>query len=234
MRILALETSTELGSCALWCDGNLTEAVCPGGQTHAETLLPLAKNLLVEANLGFADLDVVAFGQGPGAFTGLRVACAASQGIAAALDIPVCPVVTLETMAESCRIQYKEQNFSEILCLLDARMNEVYAAHYRREGTSWRMVGEIGLYSPSTVPLPTQANLVLCGNALKVYPELKQRAEESGFPLYPEVMPMAVAVAMLASQKTEEWIDPELAAPVYVRDKVAKTIVERLAEGGKA
>ena len=82
MLILALETSTELGSCALWRDGVVTERFCPEKQPHSETLLPLVRELLAESGVQIADLDAIAFGVGPGAFTGLRVACGAAQGLA--------------------------------------------------------------------------------------------------------------------------------------------------------
>jgi tRNA threonylcarbamoyl adenosine modification protein YeaZ len=99
MLILALETSTELGSCALWRDGVVTERFCPEKQPHSETLLPLVRELLAESGVRIADLDAIAFGVGPGAFTGLRVACGAAQGLAVAADLPLVAVTSLETMA---------------------------------------------------------------------------------------------------------------------------------------
>ena len=99
MLILALETSTELGSCALWRDGVVTERFCPEKQPHSETLLPLVRELLAESGVQIADLDAIAFGVGPGAFTGLRVACGAAQGLAVAADLPLVAVTSLETMA---------------------------------------------------------------------------------------------------------------------------------------
>ena len=99
MLILALETSTELGSCALWRDGVVTERFCPEKQPHSETLLPLVRELLGGNGVRIADLDAIAFGVGPGAFTGLRVACGAAQGLAVAADLPLVAVTSLETMA---------------------------------------------------------------------------------------------------------------------------------------
>ena len=100
MLILSLETSTELGSCALFHDGELIERICPAGRSHSETLLPLIRELMQEAGVGFAQLDAIAFGAGPGAFTGLRVACGIAQGLAVARDLPLVPVTSLETMAD--------------------------------------------------------------------------------------------------------------------------------------
>ena len=99
MQILALETSTELGSCALWRDGEVLERTCPTGRSHSETLLPLVRELLAEAGLKVSQLDAIAFGVGPGAFTGLRVACGGAQGLAVAAGLPLIPVTSLETIA---------------------------------------------------------------------------------------------------------------------------------------
>jgi tRNA threonylcarbamoyladenosine biosynthesis protein TsaB len=103
MKILAIETSTDSGTCALWWDGALAERICPPGRPHSETLLPLLGGLLADAGIGFHRLDGIAFGAGPGAFTGLRVACAVAQGLAVGADLPLAPVCGLEAMAESRR-----------------------------------------------------------------------------------------------------------------------------------
>ena len=99
MLILALETSTDFATCALWRDGEVAERVCPPGRPHSETLLPLVRDLLASAAAGVRDLDAIAFGCGPGAFTGLRVACGAAQGLAVVAGTPLLPVVSLEAMA---------------------------------------------------------------------------------------------------------------------------------------
>lgn len=229
MHILALETSTDLGSCALWQDGQLIEARCPPGRSHSETLLPLVRSLLAEAGLGFSQLDAVAFGAGPGAFTGLRVACAVAQGLAVAADLPVLPVGTLEVMAE-------ESGGERVLALLDARMHEVYYAALERHGDEIRTLGMLRVAGPEAVVLPEGADWLACGNALAAYPGLAERAAAAGFARRPEVMPTAAALARLAVPrfKRGQALDPALAAPLYVRDKVAQTVAERLAGGGKA
>ena len=92
MKILAIETSTDYGSCALWHDGVIDQRICPPGRPHSETLLPLVRALLADSGLVLAQLDAIAFGAGPGAFTGLRVACGVAQGLAAGADLSVVPV----------------------------------------------------------------------------------------------------------------------------------------------
>lgn len=229
MRILGLETSTDLGSCALWLDGELIERRCPPGRPHSETLLPLVRAMMAEAGMDFSRLDAVAFGAGPGAFTGLRVACGIAQGLAVAADRPVLPVGTLESLA-------LEGGARRVLALLDARMNEVYYATLERAGEDLRLVGEVRVAPPEEVILPEGSDWLACGNALTAYPVLAERVAASGLEARPEVMPTASAVVRLALHRLErgEAVDPGLAAPLYVRDKVAQTVAERLAGGGKA
>jgi tRNA threonylcarbamoyladenosine biosynthesis protein TsaB len=229
MLILALETSTELGSCALWRDGAISERICPPGRSHSETLLPLVRELLAEAGVQVKQLDAIAFGVGPGAFTGLRVACGAAQGLAVAADLPLIPVTSLESMAAVV-------GADRVLALLDARMGEVYSGSYQLVDGAYVLVGEIRVSSPDTVLLPTEPDWVACGNAIAAYPALALRLNTAGIALRPDVFPSAAVVARLASPRVDrhEGIDAALAVPLYIRDKVAKTVAERLSEGGRA
>lgn len=231
MRILALDTSTESGSCALWQDGTLIERVCPPGVSHSETLLPLIRDVLASAEIAVSRLDAIAFGCGPGAFTGLRVACGIAQGLAVAADLPVVPVGSLESMAEQCPAD-------RVLSLLDARMGEIYVGRCLRTEHGWAMQGARQVLSPSALRLddqPTHGELA-CGNALKVFPELMARLHDQGWQTLPDILPTAAAVARLGAIGLTNGaaVDPAQAAPLYIRDKVAKTVAERLGEGGKA
>lgn len=229
MQLLALETSTTLGSCALWRDGQSIERVCPTGQSHSETLLPLVKNLLAEAGMRLDQLDAIAFGAGPGAFTGLRVACGVAQGLAVGAGLPVVPVGTLDAMAWA-------SGADNCLVLLDARMGEVYSGCFERSAGTLRRVGEIRLSTPGEIEWLTAKECAVVGNALAAYPELVQQAHAAGFSLQPQLMPHAADVATLAASclAAGGGCDPALAAPLYIRNKVAKTIAERLSDGGKA
>ncbi|PKO88379.1 MAG: tRNA (adenosine(37)-N6)-threonylcarbamoyltransferase complex dimerization subunit type 1 TsaB [Betaproteobacteria bacterium HGW-Betaproteobacteria-12] len=229
MLILALETSTDLGSCALWRDGAVLERRCPPGRSHSETLLPLIRELLAEAGTSVAALDAIAFGAGPGAFTGLRVACGAAQGLAVATDRPLIPVISLAAMA----VQAGE---GEVLALLDARMGEIYAAAYRVTAADCQLQGEIRVLAPADLSLPGAAGWRACGNAPAAYPLLLERLRAAGIEYLPGILPTAAAVAALAAPRAArgEGIDAALAAPLYIRDKVAKTVAERLNEGGRA
>lgn len=229
MLILALETSTEFGSCALLHDGEVIERSCPIGRSHSETLLPLVRELMLEAGLGFAQLDAIAFGAGPGAFTGLRVACGAAQGLAVVHDTPLLPVTSLETMAVLA-------GSGKVLALIDARMGEVYAGAYLVDGFDAVLQGQIRVVTPAELVLPDDQGWTACGNGLAAYPMLAERIVAVNMVLRPDILPLAATVAGIAALRAArgEGIDPALAAPLYIRDKVAKTVAERLNEGGKA
>lgn len=229
MQLLALETSTSLGSCALWRDGACAERFCPEGVSHSETLLPLVKTLLADAGVPVSQLDGIAFGAGPGAFTGLRVACGVAQGLAVGASLPVIPVGSLEALAWASGAE-------RCLALLDARMNEVYSGFFERVGHRLSLVGELRVSSPEEQEWPAAGSYTVAGNALSAYLVLAEHASQRGLPILPDLMPRAAGIAALAAMRLEagEVCDPALAAPLYVRDKVAKTVVERLAEGGKA
>ena len=229
MQILALETSTELGSCALWRDGEVLERTCPTGRSHSETLLPLVRELLAEAGLKVSQLDAIAFGVGPGAFTGLRVACGGAQGLAVAAGLPLIPVTSLETIASLAGAE-------RALALLDARMGEIYAGSYRLIDGVYVLQGDIRVASPDAVVLPGEPDWLACGNAMTAYPVLAARLNAVGIAVQAGVLPTAAALVRLAAPRAMrgEGIDAALAAPLYIRDKVAKTVAERLSEGGRA
>lgn len=225
MNLLAIETSTDLGSIALWCDGVVLRRFCPVGVAHSETLLPLIRATLGEAGLGFADLHGIAFAAGPGSFTGLRIACGVTQGLAFAHRLPVIPIGTLDAMALA-------SGGEQVLVLLDARMGEVYYGWF----SAAVPLGAVGVCQPSALPLPDSAGWLACGNGLRAYPLLRARLAGCVHLWQPELMPAADAVAALAAPRLArgEGIDVAAAAPLYVRDKVALTVAERLAMGGKA
>ena len=225
MNLLAIETSTEAGSIALWRDGEILARECPPGVSHSETLLPLIRQTLAEAGVAFADLHGIAFGAGPGAFTGLRVACGVAQGLAFGKDIPLLPIGTLDAMAEASGAE-------RVIVALDARMGEVYYGLF----ADGRALGPVGVYPPQGVPLPADGGWTACGNGLAAYPLLGERLQPFVDHWQPALMPHAAAVARLAAPRllAGERVDQADAVPVYVRDKVAQTVAERLAAGGRA
>lgn len=229
INLLAIETSTDAGSIALWRDGEVLLRQCPRGISHSETLLPLIRATLAEAGVGFAGLAGIAFGAGPGSFTGLRVACGVAQGLAFAHDTPLLPVGTLEAMALA-------SGGERVLVALDARMGEVYSGRFEVASDAVVALGPVGVYPPGALPLPETGGWLACGNGLAAYPALHERLAPVVAAWQPELMPTADAVLRLAAPRLArgERIDPADAVPVYVRDKVAQTVAERLAQGGKA
>lgn len=232
MKLLAIDTTTEPGSCALWLDGNCTEHLCPTGPTSSESLLPAIRGLLCACDLRLADLDGIAFGAGPGAFTGLRVACGVTQGLAYPAGTPVVPVGSLAALAW----QESEGQGDAVLCMLDARMGEVYYAAYRRSGDRLVELSPPAVARPEDIRLPDDKAWRVAGNALAAYPLLRDRVAAAGLAALPPAVPRAAAVAHLGAQAllAGQGVPASQALPLYVRDKVALTTAERLAAGGKA
>lgn len=225
--ILAIETSSELASCALLSGGTTLARESDGVRTHSESLLPMVQDLLREAGITLAEVDAVAFGAGPGSFTGVRTACGVAQGLAFGAGLQVVPLVTLEAMAESCRAR---SGATEVLAVLDARMGEVYWAQYRYGGGAWQVVSEPVLSSPEAVqPLPAEG-LAACGNGFSAYPEAfagKPFAANADTAIVPHAAAMAPlgAAALAAGQ----GVPAAQAQPLYLRNKVAYTSAERQA-----
>jgi tRNA threonylcarbamoyladenosine biosynthesis protein TsaB len=223
--ILAIETSSELASVALCRDGCIIAREASGVQTHSQTVLPMVQQVLHEAGLVLAQCDAIAFGAGPGSFTGVRTACGVAQGLAFGADLPVVPVVTLLAMAEACRAV---SGASDLLVLLDARMEEVYWAQYRYDG-GWNTVLEPALSAPEGVTPIGQP--LACGNGLRAY-----ASAFDGVPFtmnsHPAVMPHAREIALLAQVDVAagRMLGARDAQPIYLRNKVALTTIERLAK----
>lgn len=230
MKILAIETSCEHASVALLVADEIIEHRLEGHTNHSERLLPTVQGLLAEGGVSLGALDAIAFGAGPGAFTGLRLACGVAQGLAMGATLGVAPVCSLEALALDAQAE-------DVLVLTDARMGEVYSAAYRMVGGVPHEIQAPSCTPPQMVSVPPGNRWSAVGSALRAYgaelePLLAGRIVGSD----PQAVPRAGAIARLALQRTSEGglVAPELAAPLYVRDKVALTTAERLARGGRA
>jgi tRNA threonylcarbamoyladenosine biosynthesis protein TsaB len=210
MRFAALETSTEWCSVAVWRDGEIACLERRAGTRHSELLLPMLQRLLERPE----ELDAVAFGAGPGSFTGLRIACGVAQGLAFARGIPVLGISTLEALAE-------ESGAARVAACLDARMREVYYAALEKRGAAWTEVVAAQCVAPGAVAPPGE-DWVGAGNGFAVYGNMGLKQ------VLAEVHPSAIAIARLAAPRLAagEGVDAALAAPIYVRDKVAYTAAE--------
>jgi len=218
-KLLAFDTSTEMLSIAVRNGDRLVEHDGAGGAQSSATLIPLIQGLLAEAGLRLRDLDAIAFGRGPGSFTGLRTACAVAQGLAYGAGLRLLPIDTLHAVAEEARHRF---GATQVMALLDARMDQVYAAGY--DLALPLETSEAELLAPEAVALP--AGWALAGNAFAAYgPRLPVAAPRL------EVLPTAgallrLAPALLAAGRS---VAPAEAWPLYVRDKVAQTTDERAA-----
>jgi tRNA threonylcarbamoyladenosine biosynthesis protein TsaB len=215
VRFAALETSTDWCSVALHVDGETRALERRAGQRHSELALPMLHGLLQSFHIKTSELEAIAFGAGPGSFTGLRIACGLAQGLALARGVPVLGVSSLEAIAE-------ESGAARVVACLDARMHEVYYSALEKHGDGWREVIGAQCIAPQAAPRPPGEGWVGCGSGFAV----ADLGERLGLRrLFPEVHPTASAVARLAAPRLArgEGVDAAAAAPHYLRDKVAFT-----------
>lgn len=246
LSLLAIDAATETVHLALSIGASVHALALPGGAQASTALLPAVQRLLAEAGLPMSALDAVAFGRGPGAFTGLRTAAAVAQGLAWGIDRPVLALDTLAAVAESARRSGADDRC--VWAAIDARMGEIYAAPWQRSETGdWLALAEVGLYRPAQLrslwqhaaaeaglqaaDRATAASLApaaLAGNALLVH---GAELGEPGCPCWPAAIPDGQALAALAQAawRAGRQLDAALALPLYVRDKVAQTTAERAA-----
>lgn len=222
-RVLALDTSTETLAVALQAGGRRWCHQGPGGAAASAQLLPQVRAMLAQAGLAVADLDAVAFGQGPGAFTGLRTACSVAQGLAFGAGLPLVPVDSLLIVAQDLRRRLGEPAQLDVGVVMDARMGEVYAGRYLWTRGAWTVTAPAGLYSPQDLPLvwsPPCAHLA--GNGVHLCPGWGADADLDAIDRAASLLDLALMG--LAAGRT---FSPAEAAPVYLRDKVALTTAER-------
>lgn len=230
MKILAIETSCEHASVALLIDDDIVEHRLEGHANHSEYLLPTLRRLLGNAGLPIAALDAIAFGAGPGAFTGLRLACGVAQGLGMGAGIGVVPIGSLAALA-------LQGEGSTVFVATDARMGEVYSAAYRVDGERAIEAQVPACSPPQQLVLPDGERWFGVGSALRVHEaDIPEAVTARLWGRNSTAVPHAADVARLAAHEVREGrlLAPEYAFPLYVRDKVALTTAERLARGGRA
>ena len=223
--LLAIETSSELASCALLRGDVILSRASSGVRTHSQSILPMVQELLAEAGVTLADVDAIAYGSGPGSFTGVRTACGIAQGLAYGAKlpvVPVVPVVTLDAMALACHQQHGAQH---IVTVLDARMGEVYWAQYDYQN-GLQAVSPPALSAPAGVA--PQGDVVGCGNGFGAYADALA-ALPCAATADAAIMPHAVQVAQLAriAFAAGQFVTAAEAQPLYLRNKIAYTSAER-------
>lgn len=243
MNLLAFDTSTEQLSIAVRRADRQWQHSGAGGRHSSAALIPGLLDLLADAGLRLADLDAIVIGRGPGSFTGLRTACSVAQGLALGAGVPVLPVDTLLAVAEQARLAH---GTPQVLAILDARMDEVYSAPWSWQADAgWRSAGPTQVCAASELRLPAVAAhgddrtqdqhsgcWALAGNVFDgTTPPLSLPPALQSLTAYP-AWPTATALLSVAPQllRAGGAVAPEEALPLYIRNKVARTVAERRAE----
>ena len=233
MNILAIETATDACSCALEYSGTVTARHAVEPRRHTELLLPMVDAVLAEAGVGLDALDAIAFGRGPGSFTGLRIACAVAQGLGFGADCPLIAVSTLQVIAIGA---HRAQDAPRVLVALDARMGEVYWGGFERRGATMAPVFDEAVVAPHAVRVPAAGAWAGAGPGWSAHgAALGRRVVEGlGRPLASvDAARLPHASDMLAPAKAAYGaglaVAPEEAAPVYLRAEVARAAPRRLA-----
>lgn len=226
MQVLAFDTSTHWLSVALF-DG--TRAIAfreQAGNASSTRLLPAIDALLGEAGVALAHLDGIAFGAGPGAFTGVRIACAVAQGLAFGADLPVFGVSTLDALAQAA---WREHRWPRVIGCLDARMREVYVAASERRDNGMHGVRTPVVIEPDDVPRPDEGEWWGAGDGFGAYPALATRLRlvASDASLFPDAQ--SIAECAWPRVVAGDGVPAACAEPLYVRHRVALTSAERAA-----
>jgi len=222
MKILAFDTATEACSVALAVGDRTLERYVEIDRGHAEQILPMIEALLAEAGLGLAQLDALAFGRGPGGFTGVRLAASVAQGLAFGAGLGVVPISDLAAVAQ--RVALLDPDARRVLVVNDARMREVYWNGYDL-GSAPQPLGDERVSAAADVSLPEgDGSWVAAGRGLIAWPGLGERCRAAGATLRPDLLPRATEILALARPRVAagQLLDPADALPVYVRDRVAE------------
>lgn len=219
MKLLAIETSTDLASVAVMNNGVLFDKEYLGQKNHAQFLLPTIHELMEQSSLGLNQLDAIVFGSGPGSFTGLRIACSIAKGLAYAHDLPLIAVSSLAAICWSTRQQLSQDNLS-VLAVLDARMQELYWSYFSAK--DYTTVAKVS--AAQEINLPQVNSLVLSGLGIEQYWPYFSPALQEKISTKITVFPKAKAMLHLALQNALPMISAAEAQPIYVRNQVIQGV----------
>jgi len=226
VKLLALDTSSEGCSAALWLDGRITERFELAPRGHTRLLMPMVRELLAEQGLKPSDLDALAFARGPGSFTGLRIATGVIQGLAWGLDLPVVPVSSLAAVALNAIDEHKLPEGSGVAVAFDARMSELYWATFACRDGLPVLLGDERVCHPDKVSLPDSGEIsdgwFGAGQGWKFRSDMPEAVETGISSADSSLVPRAAYVARLAIPgfHAGHTVPAEQAQPVYVRDEV--------------
>lgn len=220
MKLLALETSTDACSVAVLADDSISCETLLAPRRHTDLVLGMIQQQLQQAGITMQQLDAIAYGRGPGAFTGLRIATGVVQGLAYGLELPVIPVSTLAVVAHAA---YQRHQQHDILAVMDARMNEVYVARYRYTDHGMQLLGEESVLPPESLELDHYRDCIGVGSGFAHYAEFATQAAAILPAIDASIIPTAEAVAALArvAFANGECCAAAEALPVYIRNNVA-------------
>ena len=227
MKILALDTSTEACSAAVYADKQVYAQFALTPREHTRLILPMVEKVLGDADLRLQDVDAIAVGRGPGAFTGIRIGVGVAQGLAMAADKPILPVSTLAALAQQA---YVQQGATQVLAALDARMQEVYWGQYSLKDGIMQLQGEEQVCAPTNTPIPESSAWFASGHGWSAYAEVLQGRfadklsgiDTAALPNAEFMLPLAIA-----DWQAGKAVTPEDAQPVYLRNKIALTVQEQ-------
>lgn len=227
MIILALDTTQEFCSVALAIGDSIIYREQQAPRSHTGLILPQVESVMSEAGLELSRLDALAFGRGPGSFTGLRIAAGVAQGLALGANIPVIPVSSLAAMAQGS--YRRDQQVSRVCAAFDARIHEVYWGNYLLCDGIMQGCSEEAVTAPEAVELPDHQQWLAIGSGWAAYPQMQQRLAGRLQDVQPDTAPLARDMIPLARKMLDEnnSVCAADAAPVYLRQKVARTIAER-------
>jgi len=225
LKILALDTATEACSVALGIGGRSIERYVELERGHAEQLLPMVDAVLTEGGIGLSSLDAIAFGRGPGGFTGVRLAASVAQGLAFGADVGVVPISDLAAVAQ--RVVQIDPTVRQVLVANDARMREVYWAVFGAQGVSALGAERVSAAADVDLSELGQGAWAAAGRGLRAWPELADRCRRAGATLHADLLPRASEILTLArpAVAARQILDPAEALPIYVRDRVAESPV---------
>lgn len=226
MKLLAIDTATEACSVALNLDGEIVERYTVEPRSHASQVLPMVDELLASAGIVLTALDAIAFDRGPGSFTGIRIGTSVVQGLAFGAELPVIPVSSLAILAQGVVEQVATDN---MIAMLDARMDEIYWAIFKKVAGRFVMQGEEQLVKPQGLKLAA-GKWAVAGTGWGAYQDILRQDVNIGWnESFAEALPHAADLAVLAATQwqTEGGVEPKQALPVYLRNNVARKKAEQ-------
>jgi tRNA threonylcarbamoyladenosine biosynthesis protein TsaB len=221
MKILSIDASSQILSIALLIDGVLLEKQYPSGKNHSDNIISNIRTMISNADLSFKDINAIAFGAGPGSFTGLRIAAGVAYGMAYANNLPIVGINNLEALA-------KQSGYKNTIACIDARMGQIYLGAYKKNDDKYVPLIEGGLFDPSNLPAIDVDEAIIIGSGVRPYKNiLMDKYKTTGIDIDENEHSLAGSIALLAIHRFGSRFNLDQAGLIYLRNKVAQTVAER-------